>query len=368
METKAGRIWMRKLSRKSPATVRSYTSHMKAFLESRGLTCEGLYALIVEGRENGEPRDQTEVEDLILDYMDAMVGKGYAPATARMFLCAVRSFAKANKVDLRISPEDIPKGRGVGSRIVEAADIAEIYDKMPYHPAYPLNRGRNRGILLTLKDAGLRIGDVARLDVKDFEDADFKEFGGEEFCEFDPIITQKLKVPATVILGPESIGAIREYLKKRGARRGEPLFTMDGGERVTGGAITSFFKRQKTKLDRGKRVSAHSMRKFHQTMLEFRVPKNWVAKLQGRKIGDSTAAYSHPEDLPGELIRAYADSYNRLRVFDAVATRDEVEKLQRTIEEQRNTIELMKSAFEGRLRVLEERREWDRLKEAPKGS
>lgn len=70
------------------------------------------------------------------------------------------------------------------------------------------------------------------------------------------------------------------------------------------------------KLDRSSKISAHSLRKFFQTQMEaVGVPKNWIGKFQGKKIGDSTGLYSRPEEL-GLLMQAYIGAYDKLRVFE----------------------------------------------------
>ena len=57
---------------------------------------------------------------------------------------------------------------------------------------------------------------------------------------------------------------------------------------------------------------------------------NWIAKLQGRAIGNSTRSYSQPENLPGELTQAYMNAYERLRILGkpAAYTTREIKELQ----------------------------------------
>lgn len=171
------------------------------------------------------------------------------------------------------------------------------------------------------KDSGIRISDIALLDVMDYIDAlDLVNEYGEPFKEFLPKHTKKTGSLAHIVIGPEAIKHVDEYLdeRKKAGTYGEdtPLFLMQGGSRFTSGALTQMFKRMANKLGKdGKKRSAHSLRKFHQTMCESSMAKNWVKKLQGRTISDSTGVYSQPEFLPGELSGAYMSGYDKLRVL-----------------------------------------------------
>jgi predicted ATP-grasp superfamily ATP-dependent carboligase len=60
------------------------------------------------------------------------------------------------------------------------------------------------------------------------------------------------------------------------------------------------------------------------------VAKNWIGKYQGRIVGDSSRAYSQPEDVEGTLTKAYIDAYDSLRIFGGqVSTQQLDEQAQR---------------------------------------
>jgi hypothetical protein len=160
--------------------------------------------------------------------------------------------------------------------------------------------------------------------------------GREQFKVFQPMRTQKTKSFAYVHVGPESIAALDSYLKER-TDKGEslsntsPLFLGIDGNRLTPKGISLLLARMASKIEdrNGKKISAHSLRKFHTTMLESAMPRSWIAKLQGKKIMDSMGVYSQPEKTEGELTRAYMKSYDRLRIFkekhELTKVREEVE-------------------------------------------
>ena len=93
----------------------------------------------------------------------------------------------------------------------------------------------------------------------------------------------------------------------------------------------------------GNRLSAHSLRKFHTTALEAEMNPHWIAKLQGKSVGNSMGPYSQPEVEPDKLTKAYMAAYDELRVFgpsEEEARRDaEIVKLTKRLEEQEDVIE-----------------------------
>jgi len=175
-----------------------------------------------------------------------------------------------------------------------------------------------------LKDSGLIISDAAALNVGDYENAVINyNDTGEPFMEFEPIKTKKTGALSWVCVGPEAVKAVDAYLKERQSS-GEaltaktPLFSMTDGRRVSKASFSNTFSRLSSKLGKeGRRISAHSLRKFHATILEASMPRSYVVRLQGKKVNDSMGPYELPEEIPGELMRTYIDAYDRIRVFKA---------------------------------------------------
>ena len=81
-------------------------------------------------------------------------------------------------------------------------------------------------------------------------------------------------------------------------------------KRLGAGSITMNIDRLSGYIDNGDKISPHSFRKTHRTLLEARMPESYVKKLQGKR----TNTYIRPEET-GELTRAYIDHYDALRVF-----------------------------------------------------
>ncbi|MCW4049288.1 MAG: hypothetical protein NWE89_06070 [Candidatus Bathyarchaeota archaeon] len=74
------------------------------------------------------------------------------------------------------------------------------------------------------------------------------------------------------------------------------------------------------------------------------MPKNYIAKLQCKKINDTTAAYSNPQDLPytdkENLTNTYIQNYDSLRIFPHITSfkqlKNDTETQQQLIDQIRN--------------------------------
>ncbi len=347
-------IWEVELGAKAPRTRDTYLYYFKLFCERWGLGPDELYDMRLEDLRAPDPRDHKRIEGMVKTLM-AEMGRGSsgkrprAPSTCASIMRAMSSFFDAQDLELRFKSRDVPRGQANGQRIIMGDQIRELHDMAGRALGYKL---RNRGLMMFQKDAGIRISDTALMDIEDYEDAitKFNE-AGEPFKEFSPRITKKTKTIAYIHIGPEAIQAIDDYLAERKGKGeilspGRPLFLkgkhmgrpmkrviVPGDEdRLSSIALTQIFRRMAGGLGKdGRKISAHSFRKFHQTMCEASMPKNWVAKLQGKIIKDSTGPYSHPEDLPGELMQSYMGAYHRLRVFEDHTIRAEIESQSKQI-------------------------------------
>ncbi len=347
-------VWEIDLGSKAPRTRTTYLYYFKLFCERWKLTPDQLYILRLEDLKSPDPRDHRRIEGMVKTLM-AEMGRGgdgkkaLAPSTCASVMRAAVSFFEAQELDLRFKSKDTPRGQTNGQRIIMGDQIRELHDMAGRALDYKL---RNRGLMMFQKDAGTRISDTALLDIEDYEEAITKyNEAGEPFKYFDPRRTKKTKTIAHIHIGPEAIQAIDDYLAERKGKGeilspGRPLFLkgkhmgrpmkrviIPGDEdRLSSIALTQIFRRMAGGLGQdGRKISAHSFRKFHQTMCEASIPKNWVAKLQGKMIKDSTGPYSLPEDLPGELMQSYMGAYHRLRVFEDHTIRAEVESQSKQI-------------------------------------
>ena len=378
---KAIETWEVDLGTLSPRTRTSYLRQLEKFCKRFEVTPEELYEMRDADLSSTDRRDHKRIEGMVKTYMAELgrdhIGvhgepvKAKSPRTCATLMYAMKSFFESQEMELRFKSRDTPKGGTNGQRIILPEQIKDVYDAAARALQY---KKRNRAMLLFQKDSGIRIGDTASLNIKDYTDATLSfNDARERFKYFDPIITNKKKIVAHIHIGPESIEAIDAYLEERQVN-GEilspdaPLFKKGQWKgrprtqplnpalktRLTSIAITAIFTRLAAHLGvKGKKISAHSFRKFHQTMCESTMPKNYVAKLQGKKINDSTGPYSHPEDMPGELMKFYIAGYDRLRVLtvetsDMVDLRAQLESANREKEAMRREIQTLRNGTQSR--------------------
>jgi integrase len=345
METqnKAYEIWERALKRRSPKVMQRHLLRAEGFLKYYNIPdLETLYQMRLEDTKSSDPRDSTRVEDMVKGYIQVLVDGGKVkPQTAIHFRDALASFFRANKLPLNIPKSDLPKGQSIGKRVITREQILQLLDNVGQE-----FRLRDRSIILLLKDSGVRLGDALRLDVGDYRNAENIKRDTGVFKVFYPKSTQKTKINAYPVIGEESIKALDTYLETRGQLSDEdPLFIDRDGKRMGNNGCTEMIRRSVKKMS-GILLSAHSLRKFHTTMLEASgMQTTWIMKLQGKSLGRGIGPYSHPEESD-QLTTAYIDGYDKLRVLNVV----DLETQKKLMEQQKQIEGLTKWA--GNLQTL----------------
>ena len=319
LETFIWATWMEDLDTKAENTRKLYLFYFKSFLKRWDITASELYEMRKADFQSIEPIERKRIERMVKTSMAELKKAGYSASTCNQTGKAVSSFFDSMDMELRLKKKDMPKGESKGQVLISAPQILKIYERMVF--AYRL---RNRAILLSLKDSGLRVSDLSMMNYNHWLQAKtILNEHAETFKVFDPEHTKKMKVIAYVHLGPESVMAIDKYIEDRQERdeiltEESPLFIGQDGERITRNALTCIFLRQAKKL-KFKRISAHSFRKFHTTILEEAgMPENWIKKLQGKVA----SVYSQPEET-GKLTERYLACYDALRVLEKPRGEDE---------------------------------------------
>jgi hypothetical protein len=226
---------------------------------------------------------------------------------------------------------------------------------------------RNRALILTAKDSGLRESDLLRLKVGHIREAlnDIEL----EFLTFEILPwknRKKSKIKANPCLGPESLDAIRKWMIYRteklgiSAKDADPLFcatenrkgsstrrgvdkpgTKKGDQLRDGTPGTRFYYLvRKVGLEEAG-ISFHSMRKFLQTQLEWaQVPPNWINRITGRKGRGTSGIYSRPN--PAQIREIYGKAYHTLRLDREGASIQEVQNLQNQIDLQQHDLDSLR--------------------------
>jgi len=311
--------WDRKLKTLAPSTQTEYRRQLNVFLEWANLTPKSLYDKTKDALNATDKRDSNEVQELAQDYIDHLEGLGRAPSTTNQFVKALVSFLNAaNKLDFDPSPLWADK-RYRGSKKISKDQLLEIY-----RYCQRAHKLRNRALVLFLKDSGIRIGDAIALDVGDYKNAEKYNYEGDQFLSFEPLETMKTAEDAYICLGSESIDALNDYLKERGnPPHDAPLFVDDEGKRLTRGAATMQFQRLRKTLKNGKKISAHSLRKFFTTSLQSGgMELEFIHCLNGK----TRSPYTRPYD-DDTLRTEYAQSYSHLRIFPYSQTQRDVQTI-----------------------------------------
>jgi site-specific recombinase XerD len=182
-----------------------------------------------------------------------------------------------------------------------------------------------KAIMLFIKDSGLRVSDVKRLNYGEIA----KQMeNGETIIQIN-VITEKTNLLAKTFIGEEAIQALKEYIeaRKRGSKDNRhvkpelitinsPLFkvwTQGEVRRYSRHSLLSIMREAFASVNED-RMSAHSLRKKLQTDLEKAgINSNWIDQILGHQLINSRDAYSLPTDE--ELKEAYTKAYQYIRVY-----------------------------------------------------
>jgi len=314
---KAYDYWMDELSLKAEATRLNYLRYFHRYLDARGWSAEELYRRQREALSDGDPRSNRAVVVDLSRYVRGMVGEGYATGTAVKVAAAVQSFMKANGLMFPIHSGDLPRVVMSGSRVALVEEVRELLDLM----GGDRMRHRNRAIVMVSKDLGFRDGDVSRLDMRHVAEAELRD----GFRVFKPYVTEKTGEIAYPHWGPEAEAYVQRYIEERRGEDPGPLFQTEQGRRMAHGTLGSMVLKKALRAGlRG--VSHHSLRKFHRTALEARMPESWVKKLQGK----ATDPYVQPEHT-GELTASYMENYDALMIYgEEHELRERLEELEQS--------------------------------------
>jgi integrase len=260
---------------------------------------------------------------LLLAFLAKKKTEGYAVATRQIYFASIRSFFEIHYFPLIMRKGDYPTGDSNGvKRATKEAIVKALNNK------HQRNKQTIKALLLFIKDSGLRVSDVRRLNYGDIA----KQLeNGETIIQLN-IITEKTNLLAKTFIGEESIQALKEYLeaRKQGSKdsrnvkpetitKDSPLFKVwSKGEvkRYSRHSLSSLMREAFVSVNED-RMSAHSLRKKLQTDLEKAgINSNWIDQILGHQLINSRDAYSLPTDE--ELKEAYTKSYHFIKVYPAI--------------------------------------------------
>jgi integrase len=318
------RYWQNELATKSEETKRMYEVHFAEFLDFIGKNPDELIVQRQQDLLNPDRKIQRTIESQFLAFIAKKKQEGYATATLQLMFASIRSFFEIHYFPLIMRRGDYPKGDSNGVKRATKDAILKIMrnDKAR-------NKVTTKPAILFVKDSGLRISDVRRLNCDFFLQALEKD-PDTELIEIT-LITQKTKLLAKTFIGKEAIEALKQYIQARteGSRNvppeivtnESPLFKVWRSGRVRRISRHSFstqLRQAFVNVGEGK-MSAHSLRKKLQTDLEKAgINSNWIDQILGHQLINSRDAYSLPTDE--ELKEAYTRAYQYIKVYSETTT------------------------------------------------
>ncbi len=319
----AMQYWQSELANKEEGTKQRYLEYFNEFLSFVGRTPDELVVQRQQDLINPDRKIQRRIESLLLAFLAKKKAEGYAVATRQIYFASIRSFFEIHYFPLIMRKGDYPTGDSNGvKRATKEAILKALNNK------HQRNKLTIKAIMLFIKDSGLRVSDVRRLNYGDIAKQLEK---GETLIQIN-VITEKTNLLAKTFIGEESIQALKEYLdaRKQGSKdtrhvepeiitKDSPLFKVwSKGEvkRYSRHSLSSLMRAAFESVNED-RMSAHSLRKKLQTDLEKAgVNSNWIDQILGHQLINSRDAYSLPTDE--ELREAYFRAYQFIRVYPEI--------------------------------------------------
>ncbi len=316
----AMQYWQSELANKEEGTKQRYQQYFNEFLTFVDKTPDELIVQRQQDLLNPDRKIQRRIESLLLAFLAKKKAEGYAVATRQIYFASIRSFFEIHYFPLIMRKGDYPTGDSNGvKRATKEAILKALNNK------HQRNKLTVKAIMLFIKDSGLRVSDVRRLNYGDIA----KQLENEETIIQLNIITEKTNLLAKTFIGEESIQALKEYLdaRKQGSKdsrnvepeilnKDSPLFkvwTKGEIKRYSRHSLSSLMREAFANVNE-ERMSAHSLRKKLQTDLEKAgVNTNWIDQILGHQLINSRDAYSLPTDE--ELREAYTKAYPQLKVY-----------------------------------------------------
>jgi len=304
------RVWMESLANRKEITRQGYLRNFEGFLEYTGKTADELRQLKYEENQNDKPWERNKAENLVRAYLKHLTEDNGRKNVEGPYY-AIRSFFSCNGLPLNLNHGDTPTNySSEGSAVPTAEDIKDVLDACEFI--------RDRGMVLFLKDSGLRVSDLPKLTWDSLKPM------GEGFLAFK-IVTAKEGVLARGFVGGETSKILDLYKKKRleGTRRvppeknieKHPVFALlnHGDKRLKAAVIAarlSFIFNLAGM--REKEISAHGLRKYWEQHVHAK-KTSYVKQLNGRALSKVEKAYDWL--TTEQLFEIYKSNYDNLKVL-----------------------------------------------------
>ncbi len=261
----------------SPLTVKSYREDLTAladYLESTGATRADLASL-------------TTLD--LRSYLASLHEHGYAKTTIARRLASLRSFFRFGQREgwVDANPARPLRNPRKPRSLPHCLSTAEIGKLLETPPAASVQGNRDRAILETLYSAGLRVSELAGMNIEDVD-----------LASGILRVRGKGRSERLALLGSHAERALKTWLARRPVPRGEssgsPVFTNRFGTRLTTRSVGRLLEKHLRVAGLDRRTTPHTLRHSFATHLVDRgADIRSVQELLGHKSLVTTQIYTH---------------------------------------------------------------------------
>ena len=264
----------------SPHTLRSYRTDLRQFAEFAE-DCDGESPTVITTRT-------------LRAWLARLHAQGLDPASVARKLAAVRSWCKflVRRGRLGRNPAADVRGPRLGRKLVGFLPVDEATALL----SDPRLSARDRAVLELLWATGLRVSELAGLDVDDVDRA-----------ERTVQVMGKGRKERIVPFGAKAAAALDAYL---GAREGSALFVNARGGRLGVRSLWTIVRRAARQAGLTRRVSPHTLRHTFAThLLDAGADLRMIQELLGHRRISTTQRYTHVGSE--QLMRVYDAAHPR---------------------------------------------------------
>jgi len=183
--------WRSELANKEEGTKQRYQEYFNEFLTFVGKTPDELIVQRQQDLLNPDRKIQRRIESLLLAFLAKKKAEGYAVATRQIYFASIRSFFEIHYFPLIMRKGDYPTGDSNGVKRATKEAILKALNN-----PHQRNKPTVKAIMLFIKDSGLRVSDVRRLNYGDIAKQLEK---GETLIQIN-VITEKTNLLAKAFI------------------------------------------------------------------------------------------------------------------------------------------------------------------------
>ena len=275
---------------RSDLTIKNYGEDLRAFKEFYGN---------LEGCHSWKSVDS----DIIRDWMESMMDKGYSATSINRRLSALRSFYRFALARKLVDKDPVhgvtgpKKGRPL-PQFLKENEMDRLLDAESWTESF--EDVRDRTVIMTFYETGIRLSELIGLDdcMVDFSNRQLK-------------VTGKRNKQRVIPFGEELLATFRDYMKCRDKEvnlQSDALFVTAKGQRMTSSQVREAVRRNLSKVCTLKKRTPHVLRHtFATAMLNNKAGIESVKKLLGHESLSTTEIYTHTtfEQLKREYYSAH---------------------------------------------------------------